>query len=401
MHSRSFPEAALKPTQTTPLFPELGVIGLVPETWGGPWMVRHHILTRLSRYFNVIWVDPAQEWRDWWLPGRSLSTPSLNPDVPDLPGFRLYRANRWYPRVYNPPRFGQALENARLRRAAAHLRGMGARSIALYLWRPEFAAAMDAGVHDFSCYHIDDEYSFSSSEQPVSVEEARLIKRVDQVIVHSPALMEKKGGLNPRTALIPNGTDYQAFSEPTREPADLAAVPHPRIGYVGMVKEQLDLHLIAELAARHSSWSFVFVGPNRVPREDPNATRLESMANVHFLGGREVSSLPAYMQHMDVCTMPYVLDDYTKFIYPMKMHEYLATGRRVVSRPIRSVQPFGDVIRLATTVDEWSAALKEAADPTTDSVEQKTQRQVVAEAHDWSNIAFRVAQQFSRALDLH
>ena len=71
---------------------------------------------------------------------------------------------------------------------------------------------------------------------------------------------------------------------------------------------------------------------------------------MHFLGGKPSKSLGAYPQHFDVCLMPYVIDDYTRYVYPLKMHEYLAGGRPVVSSPIRSVEDFKHVHCLVRTL---------------------------------------------------
>jgi len=75
--------------------------------------------------------------------------------------------------------------------------------------------------------------------------------------------------------------------------------------------------------------------------------RSETPDELHFLGGKPTQSLGAYPQHFDVCLMPYVIDDYTRYVYPLKMHEYLAGGKPVVSSPIRSVEDFKHVIALA------------------------------------------------------
>src|SRR4029077_20291908 len=100
---------------------------------------------------------------------------------------------------------------SRLSAARQRLVNRGAKRIALYIWRDEFAAALELVDHDFSCYHIDDEYNFSERDMPTTAREMQLMRRVDQVIVHSPALFEKKGHVNPRTALVANGVDFKHF----------------------------------------------------------------------------------------------------------------------------------------------------------------------------------------------
>jgi glycosyltransferase involved in cell wall biosynthesis len=283
-----------------------------------------------------------------------------------------------------------------MRQAKRLLEDRGARRTILYLWRPNLEFGLDAVPHDLSCFHIDDEYTFSNVELPLSEQERRVVTRVDQVIIHSPALLEKKGHLNPHTAHVPNGVDYAAYSAPTVEPDDLRAIPHPRIGYVGVIKTQLDLPLVARLAARHPTWSFVFVGPVHVQGEVVEA--LVRLHNVHFLGAKPVSALPAYTQHVDVCMMCYAVNDYTKYIYPLKLHEYLATGRPVVGTPIRSLQGFSDVVTLASSTDEWSQALQQALAPEATAPAITTARRRVAQEHDWDRLVTIIARTFCERL---
>jgi len=158
------------------------------------------------------------------------------------------------------------------------------------------------------------------------------------------------------------------------------------------LKGQLDLRLLAALAARHGQWSFVFVGPLASLGDAGTwVEHLSRMPNVHFLGEKEVGELPAYTQHLDVCTMCYVMNDYTKFIYPLKLHEYLAAGRPVVATPIRSLQEFRGVIELATTEEEWSRALEQSLSVEAQSPAQALGRQDVARGYDWNDLVQKIA----------
>ncbi|HZH41027.1 MAG TPA: glycosyltransferase [Gemmatimonadales bacterium] len=367
---------------------EVGVVAMVPDVWGGPWMPRHHILTRLADHFPVVWVDPPQGWSGQWQGG----SPWLHGNLTEHPGFSVLR---WPPDFLyreRPAVYRQMLLRFHLRRAIRMLRQRGVRQVVLYIWRPEFAFALRSMPYDFSCYHIDDEYTFAAEEKPLTSRERHLLEGVDQVILHSPALLEKKGGINRHTLFVPNGVDYAAYATPVAEPPDLAAIPHPRVGYVGVIKDQLDLSLVLTLARRHPQWSWVMVGPVRAASAQAETlAALQLLPNVHFLGSKPVTDLPAYMQHLDVCLLCYVQTGYTKFIYPMKLHEYLATGRPVVGTPIRSLQEFGNVVRLASTPDEWSAAIAEAlAHPE----QGREQRRETAREHDWGLLAARVANVF-------
>jgi len=144
----------------------------------------------------------------------------------------------------------------------------------------------------------------------------------------------------------------------------LARIPRPRIGYTGYIKKQLDWQLLRHLTAQHPKWHFVFVGPKSPHPEI--STILEEVAgrpNVHFLGAKTTQELAAYPQHFDVCIMPYRVNDYTKYIYPLKLHEYLASGRPVVATPIRSLEEYCNVLTLAAAPNNGRSGSRKPCSP--------------------------------------
>ena len=339
-----------------------------------------------------MWVEPSLDWRRQWLTriGWRKREPSQGQGSLDV-----LERNRWYADLYRPRFLRRAIRGARYQLAREQLLARGAQRIALYLWRPEFADALDLVQHDFSCYHIDDEYTFSKTAQANTPAEVALIRRVDQVIVHSQRLLEKKGGINPRMARVPNGVDFAAYAAQRSEPADLAAIPHPRVGYVGVIKAQLDLDLMYELAVQRPQASFVFVGPvGFLGPKTATWQRLTALPNVYALGNRPVGDLPAYTQHLDVCTMCYEVTDYTNAIFPLKLNEYLAAGRPVITSRIDSVLPFHDVVQIATTRDSWLSAIDEALAAPARSSAKAAARQSVARTYDWNPLVEQVAEIF-------
>jgi glycosyltransferase involved in cell wall biosynthesis len=236
---------------------------------------------------------------------------------------------------------------------------------------------------------------------PVDLAEVRLICDVDQVFVHSPGLLERFGSLNPNTAVIPNGVDYAAFATPTAEPLDVRAIPRPRIGYIGMIKRHLDWVLLEQLIEAHHDWSFVFVGAVEAhPTIVPIIERLSRRQNVYFLGSKRIRELSAYPQHMDVCMMPYCRSDYSaQFIYPLKLHEYLASGAPVVGTNIRSLEKFAEVITLANSPVAWSAAIARNLGNENRSDAKRAWRQAVAREHDWDALVDNIATRLLRRLD--
>lgn len=375
------------PGTAAPLLPDVGVIALVPERWGETWQPRQHVLSRLARYYRVAWVNPAPDWRlalrhpGWFRVADPRPAPNLVVHSPD----------RLLPRIYRPPWLAERLLALRVAGARRLLRRAGCRRIVLYIWRPEFAAMLALCRYDLSCYHIDDEYSFSPDPGSPSEAERRLLTGADRVIIHSPGLFALKGALNRHTTLIPNGVDYEAFARPAPEPADLAGIPHPRIGYLGWLKRELDWPLLLELTGRHPGWSFVFVGGWKNPETEPFRPALARRPNVYLLGSKPTAAVGAYPQHFDACILPYVRNGYTDCIYPMKLHEYLASGRPVVGTPIATLREFAGLVALPETRSEWSEALAASLDPAADTAEQRDRRREVARAHDWSALTARIA----------
>ena len=364
----------------------LGIIALVPDRWGEMWQARHHLLSRVAEQCPVAWMNPAHHWRS------ILSSRRVTGDVPTPEGtqLRICNAPLWLPRFYSQPRLDDMTLALRLRNARESLIRAGAKYIVLYVWRPEFASALRLVRHNLSCYHIDDEYSFATSKVPMSTSEMWLLKQAGQVFIHSDTMLQAKGGINPHTSHIPNGVDYARYSEMVPEPDDLRAVPRPRIGYSGWLKPQMNWGVLQALAARHSDWSFVFVGDQqRQPEVADNVARLQRRPNVYFLGGRPTAALHGYVQHFDVSLMPYEINEYTRYIYPVKVHEYLAAGSPVVATPLPNLREFENVLTFAGSVEEWSCAIAQAL-TTRDNEHARRARQVVASRHDWSALAGRV-----------
>ena len=162
------------------------MIALVPDEWESPWQPRHQVLTRLLRYFfAVVWCTPAPPWWRQSLLGTAPQNQGINYGPPFAPGFTIYRPESYLPEVGRLRFLAHWSRQQRLLRTQQILLNQGCRKTILYLWRPEYNWALDLIDYDLSCYHIDDEYTFSEVEKPMDEQEARTISRVDQVFVVS------------------------------------------------------------------------------------------------------------------------------------------------------------------------------------------------------------------------
>jgi hypothetical protein len=374
-----------------PLHPDIGILSLSVDPWSWRWNSRHQVLTRLARYFRVLWLNPAPEWRSAAkhpvAPAREL-TPKGQPQ-----SFVVRDSASWMPVVYRPGWLASRLFRARIAAARNSLLRQGCRRIVLYIWHPDLAAALDAVQYDLSCYHIYDEYSNSDREkQQIDPQEEQLVRRTDLLFTVSRPMFAWKGALSAHSMLLSNGVDFRSFADPVPMPADLARVPSPRLGYAGFLKTQLDWELLSSLVARHPAWSFVFVGARREqPDIDVLIGRLEQARNVYFLGPKSTAELAQYPQHFDVCLMPYRMNSYSTYTYPLKLNEYLAGGRPIVSVPLPVLQDVGALVSTASTLTEWDTALTQALGPEECAPALRLLRQAEARRHDWRVIADIVA----------
>jgi len=192
--------------------------------------------------------------------------------------------------------------------------------------------------------------------------------------------------------ILPNGADVDAFEKGATLPcpADLANIPRPRIGYVGNVTQKVDLKLLRELARLRPEWSWVLLGRFVKGGSGGAAMEFESLwkecqalPNVHYLGEKPYNELPAYVAHMDVNTMLYRADGagWWHAGYPLKLHEYLAVGKPVVSADIAAVREFDGVVSLARGVAAWEAAIGAALKDEDEAVVAK--RRTIARQNSW------------------
>ena len=156
--------------------------------------------------------------------------------------------------------------------------------------------------------------------------------------------------------------------------------------------------MLTEIATRRPDWSLVLVGIDKV-REPGNRRLLDQLAarnNVHLLGNKTTEELALYPRHFDVCIMPYLRNAYTRYIYPLKLHEYLASGRPIVGTPIDALLEYRNLLSLATTADEWIVAVEaELAGRSPASAETRI---ATASRHDWSILTRRVAETIATRL---
>ena len=209
---------------------------------------------------------------------------------------------------------------------------------------------------------MDELSAFRGAPPALLHREAELLRRANVVFTGGQSLYEAKRDRHPSVHAFPSSVDVAHFAtarRPIPDPADQAAIPHPRLGFFGVVDERMDLELLTAVADARPDWQLVIVGP--VVKIDP--ANLPRRPNLHFLGGKLYTELPTYLANWDVALMPFARNESTRFISPTKTPEYLAAGKPVVSTSIRDVvRPYGDqgLVRIADTPEDFVRACEAA-----------------------------------------
>lgn len=204
--------------------------------------------------------------------------------------------------------------------------------------------------------------------QPQSLRrtEDQLLRRADFVFATCDELLDRCRAVTPNVQPIPAVIDLEQFQlhgpqSPGGSFSPDNDIPsswsHPIIGYVGGLHRFVDYALLEKMARARPNWSFVFVGARSA---DSNG--LETLPNVHLLGQRPHSTLSQYIREFDVCLVPYLNTEGTATVVPMKINEYLAMGKPIVSTDLPTVCDFNDRHRILMTVPNDAELFLKAID---------------------------------------
>ncbi|MDQ3623162.1 MAG: glycosyltransferase [Verrucomicrobiota bacterium] len=324
--------------------------------WDWVWQRPQQFLSRLSRRHPVLFVEEP-------LPLPGASAPRAVPrEIHGLPNLTVVRTE--FPPELLAERDVVDTEQQRL--VKAMLGGPFGKTFAApvqWFYDPmavtAFVGQMEERANVYDC--MDQLSQFRGAPRELIRRERELLTVADVVFAGGPRIHKAKRLFNRNCHCYGCGVDVGHFGQArlpeTQAPADLASLPQPALGYFGVVDERLDYELIAALADAHPEWSIVIIGPTA--KVDPAG--FPRRANLHWLGGRDYNQLPSYVKGLDVCLMPFALNEATEFINPTKALEYMATGRPIVSTAIADVVlQFSHVVEIANGPAGFIAACERA-----------------------------------------
>lgn len=223
-----------------------------------------------------------------------------------------------------------------------------------------FTHQLESSAVVYDC--MDELSAFKGAHPELQAREAHLFQLADLVFTGGRSLYKAKQHQHSNIHAFPSSIDTAHFAQSrtlTEEPSDQTPIPHPRMGFYGVVDERMDLALLDGIAQARPDWHLVIIGP--VVKIDP--ATLPNHSNIHYLGGKSYQELPSYLAGWDVALLPFARNESTRFISPTKTPEYLAAGKPVVSTSIQDVvRPYGEegLVQIADRVAEFVEAIASA-----------------------------------------
>lgn len=330
----------------------------------------HHIARRLALQIPVLYVDspglraPNTSGRDLKRLWRKLVGATRLPQQLDDHFWHCTVPQIPYRRVPGIDALNQTFGLWAVRRAIRHV-GFKKRISWFVVPHPGFMAKC---LQEEMCvYYCIDDYAAHPGvdAERVAKSDRELTAKADQVFVAPPALMAFKKAQNPSTVFAPHGVDVdlfkQAMNPDTIVPELARSLRGPVIGYFGSIAAWIDVELIAWLARMRPQWSFLLVG-----QAFADVSALKLLSNVLLVGPQPYESLPCWAKAFDVAIIPYRLNQQVKNANPLKLREYLATGRPIVTVSNPEIERFSQWVRIVDGNAAFLAAIEQALLPEPD-----------------------------------
>jgi UDP-galactopyranose mutase len=332
--------------------PQYSIVVFSHLRWNFVYQRPQHLLSRLAATRPVFFIEEPELDRDgpvrWERNSPHPNVTVLRPRTPvAAPGFSPEQLTALTPLVDT---LASELHETR---------------VVAWLYTPLALPLVEALGPDVVVYDCMDELSlFLGAPAELLDREAALLERADVMFTGGPSLYRAKQARHPNVHCFSSSVDADHFrsarhgdASSVTEAEDQVHLPHPRLGFYGVIDERLDLALLDFVAEHRPEWQIVLVGP--VVKIDPAA--LPRRANIHYFGQRSYDELPRYLVGWDVCLLPFARNEATRFISPTKTLEYMAAELPIVSTPITDVaEPYGGIVYLGATPEEFLAGCQAA-----------------------------------------
>ena len=365
------------------------IICFAGDVWDGRPHSRHYLMRRLAGRYEVLWVDGAfirslskLDRRAWIGLLRKLRRVSLRTVEPHL-------------HVLNPlpvppaGRLGRWLRLASLRlqiRLALRRLGLAGERVVWFSLPTVAPLAGRLGERASLFYYQDRYHEFPNVDRAQLEADIRaLANHCDVSVASAAALADDLRALGADPVVVPHGVEVGRFAGEHEVPEDVATFERPLVGYVGRVGDHMWMECVVAAAERLERGTVILVG------DASTDVSVLSHPRIKLLGHRPAESMPAYVNAFDCCLIPFIIDPLTEAVNPIKLREYLAAGRPVVSSAMPEVIPYGNAVSLAETPDQFAdAVVAVLADPGADTADVRARRRARVADESWDAAAARV-----------
>ncbi len=346
------------------------IVCFTRRSWQSTWKTDQQIMSRLARSNRVLYVNPPRRLREAVCEAVGL-TPRAATVSAQGRGLYVYQEPIYLPGWGKSYRISRAYHHIAHRLRVAHLRRTMKRlrfdSPILWSFDPLAAWAIGKFGQKLFIYSVIDNYDeyFSAGEiwqTEVRKSHCDLMRHADLVFAVSEPLLERCLSYNPNSFLVPNGVSFEVFQEAMQKshlPHEIRGIPRPIIGFAGVLHSSIDFDLLEEIASGRADWSLVMVGPVEGAADEDLETfsRIRHRRNVYYLGPKAPDELPEYIKCFDVGLMPYRMGPLTAFGDSLKLYEYLACGKPVVSTAVPTAQRFASLVAVAEDHSSFVSAV--------------------------------------------
>jgi glycosyltransferase involved in cell wall biosynthesis len=339
----------------------------------------HHIAARLAKKHPLLYVDspglraPKASGRDVKKLVKKLGQAAALPRKVGAQTWHMVLPQFPFRRLPLAPELNRELGALLVRRAARHL---GMERPLLWFAVPHPGILLGRLGERFSVYYCIDDYSAlpDVDKDQIRGMDRHLTENANQVFVSAQTLFDAKTGVNKNLVYSPHGVDVEHFGRAASEALEIAAparnLKHPVIGFFGLIEGWIDLELLQFLAKSRPSWTFLLIG-----RVAVDVSALEKLGNVIFPGPQPYGDLPSWARAFDVAIYPGGQNEFVRNANPLKIREYLATGKPVVSVSSREVERFRGVVRIAKSHEEFLREIDDAlANDTAEAREERLKK---------------------------
>jgi len=365
------------------------IICVGPVDWDPIWNRSQQLMSRLDGSNRVLYIEPPATllsafkdrslWFKWWqwLKGPRSKTENIY----------LYSPPPMLPFGYMYPLVNRLNQRWVLLFVDRMAKKLGFKNPIVWTYLPNslaLARGLGPSALVYDCVDEHSEFPGLINKEAVLEMEKDLLAGSDLVFTSAGGLYQSKKPFAETIHLVPNAADVGHFAradcEETRVPEEIAGISRPLLGFVGVIHDWIDLELIEYVARQRPGWSVAMIGP---VGPGINVARLRELPNVHFLGRKDKEDLPGYIKAFDVCLNTFRKNRLTDRVSPLKLYEYLASGRPVVSVEMPGVVEFRDIIEIAGDYDGFLDAVERAL--TQESEEKKRRRMEIAAENSWEN----------------